>query len=401
MCSPTKIFQKIRSYARKKIGWRKFMDKYNWIKDIDYKKFVAPFEINYDNQYLPELKKLLDLFVDELKKCGAEDSVISVAKRYRTQIVNSIELYYQGNIIDAQSTINELINDFHNDSIAISHVNDSIAFPPSQEGEKSEVQFFRARLADNITDFPAQNMLHIPFSKREIVKSERFSIPGLPCLYLANSTYTCWIEMGCPADHRFNVSPVVLDNTQQIFNLTVSIRDVANFSIVKNQDSEQANEQLIILIKLLMLAMGTSFKVKCGNDRNFKSEYILPQMIMLACKQRKLDGITYYSKQVTDDIFAQVVGVNLVLFACYNGEEELSDICKHIEIGDSFNYSMFKQLMPSLLYKSYNLRILNSPYITNIGTFERQFPYRETLFFEFDQYLFANWNRNLSDNKKE
>lgn len=369
------------------------MKKHNWVQNINYKKFIAPFEISSGNQYLSELKTLLDLFVDELINCKAEETIVSVAKLYRDKIINSIELYYQGNIIDAQSTINELIDDFNDDSIAISHINDSIAFPSPRKGVKSEVQFFRARLAENVTDFPAKDMLHIPFSKRDIVKSERFSIPGLPCLYLANSTYTCWIEMGCPADHKFNVSPVVLDNTQRIFNLTVSIRDLMDYTTIENSENDNHEESIIALIKLLMLSMGTSFKVASGSDRNFKAEYILPQMIMLACKHRNLDGVTYYSKQVTDDIFAHVVGVNLVLFASYNGEKELSNICEHIEISDSFNYSMFKQLMPSLLCKSYDLRILDSPYITNIGSFDRQFPYRETQFFAFDQYLFANWNR--------
>ena len=88
-----------------------------------------------------------------------------------------------------------------------------------------------------------------------------------------------------------------------------------------------------------------------------------------------------------------VLGVNLVLFADYNGEHELSKICEHIEIGDSMNFSMFKQLLPSLLYKDYSLCIDRIPFNKSIGTFERQFPYSETQFYYFDRYLFANWNR--------
>lgn len=137
----------------------------------------------------------------------------------------------------------------------------------------------------------------------------------------------------------------------------------------------------------------TSYKVEETN-RNFKSEYILPQMLMLACKRRKLDGITYYSKQIPSELLACNVGVNLVLFAKYNGEESLSEICQHLEVGTSFNFALFKQLLPCQLYKTYELRALSTPYINNVGTKNHFFPYTETQFFEFDKYLFANWHRD-------
>ena len=116
-------------------------------------------------------------------------------------------------------------------------------------------------------------------------------------------------------------------------------------------------------------------------------------MIMLACKSRGLDGITYYSKQVSSEVFACTAGVNLVLFASYNGEEELSSICEHIKIGDSYNFSMFKQLLPSMTYKGYELSVMHTPYIRNIGSLKRQIPYNDTMFYEFDKYLFANWDK--------
>ena len=209
-----------------------------------------------------------------------------------------------------------------------------------------------------------------------------------------NSTYDCWVEMGSPADHRFNVAPVVLDNTQRVLNLTVTLSTLFHFNEMESDENESELEnQIISLLKLMVLTFCTSYKVQEGN-RNFKSEYILPQMIMLACKSRKLDGIIYYSKRFPSELFACTVGVNLVLFATYNGEEYYSDICNHLEIGTAFNFAMFKQLLPSQLYKKYNLRILSSPYINNVGTKEYWFPYRETQFFEFDQYLFARWRQN-------
>lgn len=372
------------------------MEKYKWLNEIEYKDLTGPFIIEYDKQYYEEVKNKLDFLVEELKRCEAQSEIIKVAEKYSKNLIGALDKYYQGDLIAAHQLIFELINDFSEEEIGIiSNIKNSIAFSDSifnPQNIDKEVQFFRARLSDSVIDFPAKEMLHIPFDKREIVKSERFSIPGLPCLYLGNSSYVCWIEMGRPADHMFNIAPVVLDDTQKILNLTVSIRDI--YEIVTLEDFEKTEKfdaRFIEMFKAMILNIVTSYRVSQEN-RNFKSEYILPQMIMLACLKKGLDGITYFSKQTDDEIFSNVVGVNLVLFGKYGGEKEVSKICEHIEIGDSFNFSMFKQLQFSLKYKGYPLKIEDSILMKNIGTFKRQFPYNETQFYEFDKYVFANWN---------
>lgn len=379
-----------------KLKRKRCMNKYTWIEKFGVKGFVAPFVIEKDSEYFVDLNNRLTLFIEEISKSGANDSFIEAMIKYRDAIIKSIDLYYQGEIIDAHTIISDLLECFNeDDKISVSNINNSIAF----WGQGDEVQFFRARLTSNVSDFPAKEMLHIPFGKREIVKSERFSIPGLPCLYLANTSYACWIEMGRPADYKFNVSPVLLDNTQKIFNLAVSVRDLKyRYQLWLDGCGDINEEDILVYLKLIMLNIATSYKVNQG-ERNFKSEYILPQMIMLACKKRGLDGISYYSKQVNDELFANVAGVNLVLFATYQRDAELSEICNHIIIGDSFNYSMFKQLSLSLKYKKYSLRIDTTGRVNNIGTFDRQFPYRETEFYEFDQYIFANWDKNIDFNE--
>lgn len=83
--------------------------------------------------------------------------------------------------------------------------------------------------------------------------------------------------------------------------------------------------------------------------------------------------------------------INLVLFVDYDGE--YSEMIKHIKIDDAFNYSLYKQLNTSLKYKEYELRSTYTGYITNIGSFERQYPYRETDFYNFDKFLFTTWRR--------
>jgi len=63
----------------------------------------------------------------------------------------------------------------------------------------------------------------------------------------------------------------------------------------------------------------------------------------------------------------------------------------NVKIDDAFNYALYKQLNNSLKYKDYELRSVFTGYITNIGSFERQYPYRETDFYNFDKFLFSTW----------
>lgn len=255
------------------------MSIYPWIEKIDFQKFAMPLVVKIDNEYYPGIvEKLADL-VFELERCGASDKIVLAVKEYRKKIISSIILYYQGDLVDAQLIVNEMLDEFNDAAPAITDINSSIAFPGGGP-DYSEVQFFRARLSENVVEFSSEDMLHIPFNKRHIVKSERFSIPGLPCLYLGNSSYACWVEMGCPADHRFNVAPILLDNTQKVLNLTVSISALYAFNESENTLSESENENYVIsLLKLFVLTLCTSYKVEETN-RNFKSEYILPQMLM-------------------------------------------------------------------------------------------------------------------------
>ena len=74
-----------------------------------------------------------------------------------------------------------------------------------------------------------------------------------------------------------------------------------------------------------------------------------------------------------------------------NYEKEYSDIIKHMKMDDAFNYAVYKQLLPSLKYKDYDLRSIHTGLITNIGSYDRQYSYNETEFVGFDKFLFITW----------
>ena len=244
----------------------------------------------------------------------------------------------------------------------------------------SEIQFFRCRIGNPSNTYKAKDMLHLPQKLRAKSGNYRFSIPGNPSLYLSNSSYGCWIETGFPSESEFNVSPIFLDGTQKILNLVVSLRDFHALN-------ELEENRVHCWLKLYMLTIATSYRIK-EVGRTFKSEYIISQSIMMACKKLGYDGVAYYSKRVNDEIFA-LCAINLALFVDYEGE--YSKIVDHMKIDDAFNFGLYKQLFTSLTYKNYELRAARTGFITNIGSYDRQYPYNETKFFEFDKFLFSSW----------
>lgn len=166
--------------------------------------------------------------------------------------MRAIDVYYKGEITNAHNIIKNLIEDCMKYPLAVYSIDMSAAF---QGIKGTEIQFFRARVSEEPKGFSTKEMLHLPVTKRGKTGSYKFSIPGIPSLYLGNTSYACWIEMGRLAEHDFNVSPVILDNSQKIFNLAVLTRRVLEL-----HDLEIS--YVHCWLKLLILMFSTSYVVE-------------------------------------------------------------------------------------------------------------------------------------------
>jgi hypothetical protein len=59
---------------------------------------------------------------------------------------------------------------------------------------------------DPLSTLEIDKIFHVPFNLRHKVSSQRYSVPGLPCLYLGGSIWICWEELGRPSFHNLQVS---------------------------------------------------------------------------------------------------------------------------------------------------------------------------------------------------
>lgn len=109
-------------------------------------------------------------------------------KILRTGILNAIDAYYEGDPVRAY----QLLSTSLKDSNLNGYLNKEMVL---EEG----ANLFRLRVINQNYPLSKEDLFHIPFDKRSLVSTQRFSISGLPSLYLANSIYVAWEEMKRPS----------------------------------------------------------------------------------------------------------------------------------------------------------------------------------------------------------
>ena len=410
---------------------------------LNEKPFITPIAIDNDCDYLKSLQERYDKLKTLLEEINTDKSIIEEIERYKKIMTEAINDYFRGRTDLSQAAIDILIKELISDPIAVSdNLKSNMAFlhegiicklkneitnnpsnnlkssmpylsavidmiseslkknPTSLPADfKSDVffisyyvqnpYFFRARCSDEITDFKIKDILHVPFSQRYKVRTERFGLPGIPCLYLGTSSYVCWLESGRPADYRFNISTLTLPDELRIFNLAVNSQKLAYYA-------ENFPSHIKTAFRLLLLSIATSFKVKQKN-RDFKSEYIISHLITLSCIKLGLDGIAYFSKQLNNDLRALGIGINIAFFVPYEPDPDSFDLSKVVKVTTPLNFSSFKQLNTDASSSS----IINSNESKYIEmNSDLTVKYSDTQFCRLDNYLIKQYcDKFKSDSK--
>ena len=144
-----------------------------------------------------------------------------------------------------------------------------------------------------------KDLFHIPLDKRGIVKTQRYSVPGYPCLYLSHTVYGCWEEMGRPNFGTIMASKFVTKVPIRVLDLRIPTKDKWNDA------NGFANS-----IKYFPLILSSMIQVKNEQD-TYKPEYTLPQILTewvikhnyknYKFPNKIIYGIAYTSAHINDD----------------------------------------------------------------------------------------------------
>lgn len=196
--------------------------------------------------------------------------------------------------------------------------------------------FYRMRMFEEGEKHDRNGMFHIPFNKRTIVKTQRYSAPGYPCLYLGTSAYICWEEMLRPNLDKCYVSLFWIGRPIAVFDLSLPAKprweDI--------DDPQKADNTFLFDLLRLPLVLACMVKVAKPKDP-FKPEYIIPQLLMeWVIEKRKtrhqfdIIGIAYTSVHKSNDFkFAPEKSINVAIPAYSPFEGNYSkELCKMFDV---------------------------------------------------------------------
>lgn len=159
---------------------------------------------------------------------------------------------------------------------------------------KPQNNFYRIRQLNTIYGVEPTEIFHIPLTQRGIVRTQRYSSPGYPCLYLGKSIYGCWEEMRRPSMQTCAVSRLKNNEELPFIDLRVDT------AIEKIFSKDKTNA-----LKLFPLIIACMIPV-ANNTNTFKPEYTIPQlliewMLRYREKNQKIIGIAYTSTHINNE----------------------------------------------------------------------------------------------------
>jgi len=244
---------------------------------LSYKGNFSDYLFSYLDDYKQGVFELGGMSNEEFDKL---EGVIEGIKK-------AVDEYYQGQPAKAYSSIEKglrLITDEMN-----SHLE-------SLNADK----LYRLRTCEdgNSNEYSREEMFHIPFHLRTLVATQRYSIPGLPSIYLGSSAYVCWEELGRPNFSNLKISMYRKTSDLRIIDFGIPPSQIVDYG--RNQDAIQREgidkmlKEINIYLIIWPLIAACSVKVK-EKKHTFKPEYILPQLVLQYVTTNEYDGIRYLS----------------------------------------------------------------------------------------------------------
>jgi hypothetical protein len=252
-----------------------------------------PVKRSSDKPFRKHLKELLETFAEmvedssdfsKLKQLGGSTTEFSKSdfRLLINGIYKTIDRYYEGNPASAYQTLDETLN--------FSKVGEMLW----KDGILAlNTDLFRIRRKSGNYPLEKCDLFHIPFEHRGRVRTQRYSIPGLPSLYLSNSIYVAWEELLRPDINE--IQAIRLQNRKKLRFLDLSTDDYNHRSL--EGVLEYKPKEIIRKIFTWPIIAACSIKV-AEPDASFKPEYIIPQLLLQWITKMDLDGIKYSSTHI-------------------------------------------------------------------------------------------------------
>lgn len=130
-----------------------------------------PFIVENDNEYYKSLLGKFSIVIKQAKMAGADVASLKILNKFRSKILEALRCYYSADLAKCNTIILNLLKDIGQDSIAVSRLQESCAFPGQMN---KELQFFRCRKGNPSISFSTKDIYIYPVhseQNREIIDS--------------------------------------------------------------------------------------------------------------------------------------------------------------------------------------------------------------------------------------
>ena len=179
-----------------------------------------------------------------------------------------------------------------------------VGITPSHPGDE---RLYRIRVG-KMAAFKRGDLFHVPFQDRHKVKSRRYSIPGLPSLYLSGSLWACWEEMQRPDFHTIQMSRFRFSAPSNILDFGFRPSTVPFL-----RDNNLIDEGQIVGYSICWPLIAACSILANYPDMPFVPEYIVPQLLLQWVRnESNLDGIRYFSTRISQEEHSPWAAMNYV-----------------------------------------------------------------------------------------
>jgi len=296
--------------------------------------------IKYKELYLDELNRLKNL-----RDCNCYNS-------YNNQ---SLCLWVDGFVSDINKNIKVIESTFdeinscyikfisENQRESINHLYnfliDSSLINRTVDSSELVTALFRARWKSKFDPKDINEFYHVPFSKRHLVGSQRFSIPGLPLLYLGSSILTIEKELEAKESSDLEYSAFLPSYSHfynyKIFDLKNSINNLLENNLpgimgadipfsYDGDDNTSFQPRFTQEIQSNILLQICTFPTELKSS--FIPEYVIPQILTVALQEKGFNGLSFPSTKCFESLKGNhrfsSHHLNYVVFTKYNSKKD-------------------------------------------------------------------------------
>lgn len=283
------------------------MNDYKELKRTFYRleTFQFPIKRRYNYSYLKTIEDSFKLFESKIEQLNNKGELsnflfsnLELIKETNESLINCIKLHYKGNSGKAYNQFENILNN-PNYKNCLHYLTDEIL--PNEN-----LNLFRLRISENKLS-KREDIFHIPFSKRNLVAKQRYSIDGLPCLYLGSSIFNSWLEINNTDFSKLWISKFKLKRKKKILNLAYDLKILFDKFDNKEIDIEKFKYSLLFYPIIFIC----SFRTQDPNS-SFFEEYIVSNFILQWLSFKKnISGLKYISSKM--DFFEYYhLGLNYV-----------------------------------------------------------------------------------------